>query len=210
MTNLAGCDAPFPAGDNSNAVTATGKVGSEPKVEFPTPLVAKSGQVTVIDQGDGDVVYPTNTVEVLISQYDPKTGEATRSTGYEADSALRGVAGSNIYLKFDPVRDRRRRGSPARHRGDRVRRPDPGCHRPGRRTRRPLDETQVFVIDVLDTYLGKANGWDQFLRLACRASCWHRMASPASSPRMRMRRRISRIAELKARHRRHRSGRTTR
>ncbi len=53
-TNLAGCVAPFQPGDNSNAVTATGKVGSEPRVEFPTPLVADDGQVTVRENARGE------------------------------------------------------------------------------------------------------------------------------------------------------------
>jgi hypothetical protein len=159
VTNLAACAAPFSPGDNSNAVTATGKVGTEPKVDFPTPLVTKDAQVTVLDRGDGDMVYPSNAVEVLITGYDPTTGEATRSTGYTADSAIRGIAGSNAYLKFGecvPAGSRISVVATAQQIfGDGL----ADAISQGAAT--AADETQVYVIDVLDTYLGKANGWDQ-------------------------------------------------
>lgn len=159
VTNLAACAAPFAPGDNSDSVTATGKLGSEPEVEFPTPLVAKNGQVSVVEKGDGDVVYPSNTVEVLITQYDPKTGEATRSTGYDEGSALRGIAGANAYLKFAQCTTAGSRiavvATAADVFGDDI---ENVVSQGGAAS---ADETNVFVIDVLDTYLGKANGWDQ-------------------------------------------------
>ena len=37
LPGLGGCDASYSSGDASSTVTATGKVGDKPTVDFPTP-----------------------------------------------------------------------------------------------------------------------------------------------------------------------------
>lgn len=161
VTNLAGCAAPFAPGDNSDSVSATGAVGSEPEVDFPTPLVAKDAQVSVLEKGDGDLVYPSNTVEYAGVQLDPKTGELLGAAGF--DDPLRSIAGGTDVLAglLECV--------PA---GSRVsvvtslstlygEQWDAQVESAAQQGQELKDATQVYVLDVLDTYLGKANGWDQ-------------------------------------------------
>jgi peptidylprolyl isomerase len=161
VSNLANCDPVFPSGDNSNAVKVSGTVGKEPKVDFPTPLVAKSGELTVAEHGDGAKIFPGQVVTYMATMYDPTTGEATRSTGYEADKALTSVIGGSVGEGADVIGTALACTSV----GDRVvvttdlksllgTTYDPETVPNG-------DDTLVLVFDVLASYLGKANGWDQ-------------------------------------------------
>lgn len=156
VSNLARCEAPYATGDNSDAVKVTGKVGSEPSVSFPTPLIAKSAEVSTVEPGEGAPIYPGQTIEYLATQYDPKTGEATASTGYDAGSAVRSVVaigndllvpflactsvGSRIVVTTDAKSAYGESYDPETMDGD---------------------ETLVLVFDITAAYLGKANGWDQ-------------------------------------------------
>jgi peptidylprolyl isomerase len=51
-----GCSGALPSGDASSVVTATGKFGSEPEVEIPTPLHSKKSEASVLIDGGGDRV----------------------------------------------------------------------------------------------------------------------------------------------------------
>ncbi len=155
VTNLAGCVSPFAAGDNSNAVTASGRVGSAPRVDFPTPLVAKDGQVSVLERGDGPVAYPGSTVEYFITVFDSETGEESGTSGYGDDAVLRRVVGNG-----DAVA-RILTCVPA---GSRVSFVGTTASLAEEPTEEQLaaEGTLVAVVDVVEVYLGKANGWDQF------------------------------------------------
>lgn len=155
VTNLAGCDAPFAPGDNSNAVTASGKLGSEPRVEFPTPLVANDGQVTVLERGEGPVVYPTNAVELFISTFDPATGDPGSSTGYETSRLS--IAADDVFAQFTQCVTAGSRISVVADAATVYGSADAA-------TGAGINPTAVLVavIDVVDTFMGKANGWDQF------------------------------------------------
>ena len=48
-----GCDSPITSGGASSVVTATGELGAEPKVDFPTPVVTQKTQRTQLLPGDG-------------------------------------------------------------------------------------------------------------------------------------------------------------
>ena len=161
VSNLADCNPTFGSGDNSSAVKVSGDQGNEPKVDFPTPLVAKSGELTIAQHGDGAKIFPGQTVTYMATQYDAATGEATRSTGYEAENALTSVIGSNLGEGTDILSSLLACTSV----GDRVvvtsdlksilgESYDPETVPNG-------DETLVLVFDVIAAYLGKANGWDQ-------------------------------------------------
>lgn len=55
-TSVAGCSGAIASGDASSIVTATGKPGSAPKIDFPTPLVARTTQRSVVIEGKGDAL----------------------------------------------------------------------------------------------------------------------------------------------------------
>ena len=61
------CTPAFPSGSNSALVTADGPVGSDPKATFPTPLVAKTTEVTELVKGDGAVVAPGDVVDFQVT-----------------------------------------------------------------------------------------------------------------------------------------------
>jgi peptidylprolyl isomerase len=161
VSNFADCDPVFPSGENATAVKVTGKQGEEPTVEFPTPLVAKSGELAVVDHGEGERIFPGQVVTYFTTLYDPETGEATRTTSYEADKAITSVIGNRVGEGVDILSSMLACTSV----GDRVvvttdvksllgAAYDPETAANG-------DDTLVFVFDVLAAYLGKANGWDQ-------------------------------------------------
>ena len=86
---LAGCTVSAPSGDcvptgtpgdASELITATGAFDSSPTVDFPTPLVTKGLEVSVISKGDGRLVRDTDIVTFHYTQFDAETGEVIAAT----------------------------------------------------------------------------------------------------------------------------------
>lgn len=86
---LAGCTASAPSGDcvptgtpgdASKLVTATGAFDSAPTVDFPTPLITKGLEVSVISKGDGRLVRDTDIVSFHYTQLDADTGDVIAET----------------------------------------------------------------------------------------------------------------------------------
>lgn len=79
----ASCTSPYPSGAASDTVTASGTFGgSTTTASFPTPLVAPKPQVSVLTQGSGDVVHEGDYVQLVLTTFDAKTGQAgTPQTG---------------------------------------------------------------------------------------------------------------------------------
>jgi peptidylprolyl isomerase len=93
----AGCTPELPSGDASSIVKAPGKVGTQPDAAFPTPLVTKGDQVTVVKAGHGLVAREGSQVDFDYTVYDGKTGESLGGSGYQADSVSRVPAGPRVY-----------------------------------------------------------------------------------------------------------------
>jgi hypothetical protein len=72
------------AGAASKLVTATGDLGSQPTVDFPTPLITTGLQVSVLEKGDGREIYNSDFVTFSYTQYDSKTGEPLADTASSA------------------------------------------------------------------------------------------------------------------------------
>ncbi|MEQ1736589.1 MAG: FKBP-type peptidyl-prolyl cis-trans isomerase [Rhodoglobus sp.] len=64
---------------NAGLVSAPGSFDSDPKAEFPTPLVATSTDVSVLVQGDGDAISSTDVIEATASIYSGDTGDVLAS-----------------------------------------------------------------------------------------------------------------------------------
>jgi len=146
----ASCDVPAPSGNASSIVTASGSFAKDPNAKFPQPLISKSMEISVVTAGDGATVYPGDAADIQATLYDASTGAAVTSTGYDPTSPLRTVAGngSSIFAKVVE------------------------CATVGSRlvittdaqtvaASNPANTPVVLVIDVVDRYLGKANGADQ-------------------------------------------------
>lgn len=78
-STFASCDST----GNAALVTADGGFGKDPKADFPTPLVSKKAQLSVVHEGDGKQVASNGAVDVTVSIYNGKTGEALQSQSGE-------------------------------------------------------------------------------------------------------------------------------
>lgn len=78
-----GCTA-TESGESSDRVDVSGAVGSEPTVEFASPLTAETTERTVGDKGDGTVVAVEGSiVTVDFSAYNGTSGDEIEKTTYD-------------------------------------------------------------------------------------------------------------------------------
>ncbi|MBT1546378.1 hypothetical protein [Curtobacterium aurantiacum] len=91
-TTPSSCAAP---GSASEAVTATGKFGSEPKITVPKGLTTKGTQVSVLTQGNGRAIDDGTPVLVEYTLVDGSTGEVAQTSGYSGQTAPITAGASN-------------------------------------------------------------------------------------------------------------------
>lgn len=91
-TTPSSCAAP---GSASEAVTATGKFGSEPKITVPKGLTTKGTQVSVLTQGTGRAIDDGTPVLVEYTLVDGATGEVAQTSGYSGQTAPITAGASN-------------------------------------------------------------------------------------------------------------------
>lgn len=152
---LAGCDPIYPVGSNAEIVTAAGTLGVDPEATFPTPLIATTTQAAVVKTGEGAAVLPGDIARLHVSIYDGETGTKILAT----DAAGPGVLGSVV------------EGQPAfgavaacTLAGSRVAATGPASEILGEEIiaqyQLPVapDATVVLVTDVMQRFLGKADG----------------------------------------------------
>lgn len=145
----AGCTPAFASGSVSSAVKATASTAN-----FPTPLVAKTSQVSVSKAGTGSPVQNGDQVDYSYSIYNGKTGEtlgasqgSLRSGASNATKAtalvrsLQCATTGERYTLVTTVKDAFGTGAGGSQFGD--------------------QDTLVIVVDVKDHFLGKANGINQ-------------------------------------------------
>ncbi len=83
-------------GAASEAVTATGSFGKEPKVSVPTGLTTKGTQVSVIKQGTGREVEDGTPVLIEYTVVDGATGQVAQTSGYSGQTAPITAGASNF------------------------------------------------------------------------------------------------------------------
>ncbi|GGE89575.1 FKBP-type peptidyl-prolyl cis-trans isomerase [Mycetocola zhadangensis] len=146
------CEAPVTSGDASNVVEATGKLGTTPAVDFPTPLKTVSTQVSTLIEGDGAPIAADQLVEMSFSFYNGTTGEPVEEGAYTEPGVylpsqlLPGMAasiecatvGSRIAATMSPADAFGEAGSA--------------------QLRVAPDDSIVMVADITDSFLAKANG----------------------------------------------------
>ena len=83
LISLAGCTTSAPSGtctpaategSASKLITADGGFGSQPTADFPTPLIAKQTQVTILKAGSGKRLYDGDFVQFYATQFNGATG----------------------------------------------------------------------------------------------------------------------------------------
>ncbi len=146
-----GCQPEYKSGDASAYISVQGRFGAPQNATFPTPIVTKKTERTVLKQGDGAVLQ---TGDVAIFRYMVVNG-TTGEVAYKSDAT---GAGSIITVGDS--------GTPSVTLGLR-------CATVGSRiaiattpegagqTGGSSTDTFVFVIDILKSMHGKAEGWIQ-------------------------------------------------
>jgi len=79
----ADCTAPVSSGDASKLVEVTGKFGSAPEVDFPTPLKTDTTQRSEIIEGTGPGLTEGQKVQVDLSVFNATTGDAIEQSSYD-------------------------------------------------------------------------------------------------------------------------------
>lgn len=152
------CTPLYASGSNSDLVTAKGKIGADPKAEFATPIVGKKVQVSTVTKGDGKKIQPGATAVVQVSIYDGKTGDVLISSDYSGSGVIGYVRDEvpafGAVVQCEPVGSRVAAVGPA---GDLI--GDDAISQ----YQLPItaDDSVVLVADLVNSYLGKANGADQ-------------------------------------------------
>jgi hypothetical protein len=148
-----GCDPIIGGGDSSSIVTASGSAGAAPSVDFPTPLVVKTPEVSVIEAGDGAQIADGQQVDVSLSIFFGEDGQDLAGqvqTGRLA-AGLDDQAISEALV--------------CAHVGDRLAlvTTTAAAYGEGAGAGGNLadDDTLVMIIDVSAAYLGKADGFNQ-------------------------------------------------
>ncbi len=145
VSSLVACSSPFtsetcvpmvPTGESAGYVDATGAMGSQPTVEFPTPLVTNTTQQSVLEAGDGDLIAAGQIVDFQVSLFNGKDGELITASSYDdSEAPLRRTAGSEIDLLAEAVQ----------------------CAQVGSRIAVTGTIEDVFGADALDASLGLGN-----------------------------------------------------
>jgi peptidylprolyl isomerase len=84
-----GCTPELSSGEASEQIEASGGIGQEPEVSFPTPLFADETQVTMLEEGEGDPLYPGQTVDFQLTAYYAESGDPLTASSYEDDNPVR-------------------------------------------------------------------------------------------------------------------------
>jgi energy-coupling factor transporter ATP-binding protein EcfA2 len=159
----AGCTPSLPTGDASSTVTASGAVGTAPKkASFPTPLVSRTGEVTVLTAGHGAPASEGAQTDVNLTLYNGTTGKSLGSTGYGKTQVVRAVAGVGIVGQQGVTTSSLADAVICAQKGSRIALTTTVKKIAlGTFAGLSASSTVVAVIDVRETYLGKADGVNQ-------------------------------------------------
>lgn len=148
-----GCEPAFASGDASSIVTATGAVGSSPSVDFPTPLISPTTQVSVLESGDGPLIQDGQQVDYTIAVYYGANGQKLSGDSVNSARTEAGLDQSTLNRAMDCA-----------HVGDRLAvtttLADAYGAGAGAGANIADDDTLVVVLDLTAAYLGKANGFN--------------------------------------------------
>ena len=157
-SSIAGCDRVVTSGTASSVVTATGKFGAAPKVNFPTPLYAKSSQVSTIIAGKGEPISAGQPVILDVTIMNGATGTPLQKTSYNATGGSLITAGKSTFPAVSLGLECAQVGSRIAIVGSAE-----DSHKGAADAANGIgkDDSFVYVVDVKGAFLAKANGADQ-------------------------------------------------
>lgn len=152
----AGCGQ-YETGDASSIIDVTGEFGSTPKVDFPTPIVTKGTQATEVIVGEGERLEPGQPVRAEFAIFHGSTGESLQATPFDGNGVMTMVGESPLAaighaLECSTVGSRLVVTTVAEEVFTTAAMTQLGAE---------ADDSFVFVVDVLDAYLAKADGVPQ-------------------------------------------------
>lgn len=155
------CDRTDDANGIQNAVTVKGEVGAAPEVNVFAPLHLKQTSFTDLAVGTGRPVVNANQILKLeMSLYSGNTGEKITSTRY--DSATTGLSTVNDWTKQAPGLGKVLECATAGSRIIAALTPEDMGAASLQSLQLEPDDNVIFVFDVVDVFLSKAEGTAQF------------------------------------------------
>jgi FKBP-type peptidyl-prolyl cis-trans isomerase len=155
----ASCKAPVTDGAATKLVTVTGKAGSAPTVSFPTPLKSGTTQRSDILPGTGPGLVTGQQAKIELSVYNGTTGAVIDASKYDGTSATTFVLNDKSIKGLSE-------GLQCAQVGSRVAlvvSPNDAFGPQGGNAQIGVakNDALVFVIDVVKSYLPRANGANQ-------------------------------------------------
>lgn len=155
------CTPTYLPGESSKLVTADGSFGAQTAADFPTPLYAKGPEVSVVKAGDGPALEDGQFAFVEVTAFAGTTGQPVAATSFDKNTPFAVEVGGEASAQnpFGWALDCAKVGSrlAATTTAETVFGKDGVT--PGMGVE--ADDTLVLVIDVVEGYLGKANGADR-------------------------------------------------
>lgn len=156
-----GCRPVFSSGDVSSTVDVSGSSKVAATASFPTPLVAKSSQVSVTQAGSGSPIQPGDQVDFEYTVFSGSSGAVLGSSGYGASGSTipraaavtmkAGAPATSVFRSLICARD-----------GERYTLTTTAAAGFGAGTLSSSNiansDTLVIVVDIRDHFIGKADG----------------------------------------------------
>lgn len=147
----------YESGDASSIVDVTGALGTSANVDFPTPLITHDTEATQVIQGEGERIAAGQPVRIELGIYNGATGDEIQSTGYDGNGILT-MAGESTLPAVGKALECATVGSRLTVAASAA---DAHNGAPIAELNVAADDSFVFVVDVLDAYLAKADGAPQ-------------------------------------------------
>lgn len=147
----------YESGEASSIIDVSGDFGDKPRVDYPTPIVVKNTQSTQVIQGDGQHIGEGQPVRMELSIHNGSTGDEIQATGYDGKGIL-SMAGTSSLPSVAKALECSTVGSRVV-----VAASPQDAHNAAAIAELGVaaNDSFIFVIDILDAYLPKANGTPQ-------------------------------------------------
>lgn len=153
-----GCSAALPSGDASSVVTSTGKFGTVPSIDIPTPLYSKTSQSSVLIAGDGEKVGAGQPLVVDVTILNGTDGAELQKTSYS-------TTGGTLLTAGDPNFPAIGNGVLCATVGSRLAivgsAEDSHGGQADETNGIKKDDAFVYVVDIKKAFAAKADGADQ-------------------------------------------------
>ena len=147
----------YESGDASSIIDVSGTFGATPNVDFPTPIVTHATESTEVIAGDGERLVAGQPARVELSILNGTTGAEIQATAFDGRGILTMVGESTLpavgmALECATVGSRLVVAASAQDAHNQTAIAELDVEK---------NDSFIFVVDVLDAYLPKANGAPQ-------------------------------------------------